>query len=404
MNLEDFNYVFDEKLIAKYPLKNRDESKLLAVNVKKFTIEHKKFYDIIDYINPGDVITVNSSYVKKARIFGKRETGGKVEIFILDFPNKIIFPLSLKCLLKTHKKIKKNEKITVLSSNSEKNSADDNRHASEYFYFKENKKESKKESKNGINEGGCRDNFNNYNDGNQNNSFFITASNYLGENTWEIIIQNENDYNFIFDNCAAVPLPPYIKRQTDKNDEIYYQTIYAKEDSGFSVAAPTAGLHFTENLINKIKNKGGIFTDISLNIGLGTFAPVREKNIENHNMHEERYKISEKTANIINNALKNGNKLIATGTSSVRCLESSTDDDGTVRPESDAITSLYIYPGYKFKLTKNLITNFHQPKSSLFIMLSALIGLDKMKILYEEAMNNDYKFFSYGDAMFLYNI
>ncbi len=396
MNIEDFNYFFDEKLIAKYPLKNRDESKLLAVNVKKFTIEHKKFYDIIDYINPGDVITVNSSYVKKARIFGKRETGGKVEIFILDFPNKIAFPLTLQCLLKTHKKIKKNERIVVLPSNSEKNTADDNQHTSEYFDFKENNSR--------RNERGCCDNYNSYNDGSRYNNFFITAANHIGENTWEIIIQNENDYNFIFDNCAAVPLPPYIKRQTDKNDEVYYQTIYAKEDSGFSVAAPTAGLHFTENLINKIKDKGGIFTDISLNIGLGTFAPVREKNIENHNMHEERYKISEKTANIINNALKNGNKLLATGTSSVRCLESSTGDDGTVRPESDAITSLYIYPGYKFKITKNLITNFHQPKSSLFIMLSALIGLDKMKILYEEAMNNGYKFFSYGDAMFLYNI
>ena len=261
-----------------------------------------------------------------------------------------------------------------------------------------------KENNSRRNERGCCDNYNSYNDGSRYNNFFITAANHIGENTWEIIIQNENDYNFIFDNCAAVPLPPYIKRQTDKNDEVYYQTIYAKEDSGFSVAAPTAGLHFTENLINKIKDKGGIFTDISLNIGLGTFAPVREKNIENHNMHEERYKISEKTANIINNALKNGNKLLATGTSSVRCLESSTGDDGTVRPESDAITSLYIYPGYKFKITKNLITNFHQPKSSLFIMLSALIGLDKMKILYEEAMNNGYKFFSYGDAMFLYNI
>ena len=396
MNLEDFDYFFDEKLIAKYPLKNRDESKLLAVNVKKFTIEHKKFYDIIDYINPGDVITVNSSYVKKARIFGKRETGGKVEIFILDFPNKITFPLTLKCLLKSHKKIKTNEKIVISPSNIEEKSSDNNRRALECLNFKENN--------NKRNEDGCCDNYNNYNDGNQYNNFFITVANRLGENTWEITIQNENDYNFIFDNCAAVPLPPYIKRQTDKNDEVYYQTIYAKEDSGFSVAAPTAGLHFTENLINKIKDKGGIFTDISLNIGLGTFAPVREKNIENHNMHEERYKISEKTANIINNALKNGNKLIATGTSSVRCLESSTGDDGAVNPESDAITSLYIYPGYKFKITKNLITNFHQPKSSLFIMLSALIGLDKMKILYKEAMDNGYKFFSYGDAMFLYNI
>ncbi|MHB1679858.1 MAG: tRNA preQ1(34) S-adenosylmethionine ribosyltransferase-isomerase QueA [bacterium] len=386
MDLEDFNYLFDEKLVAKYPLKNRDESKLLAVDIKKFKIEHRKFYDIIDYINPGDVIAVNSSYVKKARIFGKRETGGKVEIFVLDFPNQITFPLKLKCLIKTHKKIKENETIIIspISNNnktSNKKNTVNSSNTLEYIGFEENSN-------------------NNDND----NEIFITALNCLGKGEWEIIIQNENDYNFIFDNCSAVPLPPYIKRKTDKNDEVYYQTIYANKDSGFSVAAPTAGLHFTEKLIDKIKDKGGIFTDISLNIGLGTFAPVREKNITNHNMHEERYKISKKTANIINNAIKNGNKLIATGTSSVRCLESSAGDDGIVNSKNDAITSLYIYPGYKFKITKNLITNFHQPKSSLFIMISALIGLDKMKILYEEAINNDYKFFSYGDAMFLYNI
>ncbi len=389
MDLEDFNYIFDEKLVAKYPLKNRDESKLLAVDIKKFKIEHRKFYNIIDYINPGDVIAVNSSYVKKARIFGNRKTGGKVEIFVLDFPNEITFPLKLKCLIKTHKKIKENELIIISpicnkTSNeisNKKNIADSSNTSNtlEYTSFEENSN-------------------------NNDNEILITALNCFGKGEWEIIIQNENDYNFIFDNCSAVPLPPYIKRQTGKNDEVYYQTIYANKDSGFSVAAPTAGLHFTEKLINKIKDKGGIFTDISLNIGLGTFEPVRERNITNHNMHKERYKISKETANTINNAIKNGNKIIATGTSSVRCLESSTDVDGTVRSENDAITSLYIYPGYKFKITKNLITNFHQPKSSLFIMISALIGLDKMKILYEEAIKNDYKFFSYGDAMFLYNI
>ncbi len=395
MDLEDFNYLFDEKLIAKYPLKNRDESKLLAVDIKKFKIEHRKFYDIIDYINPVDVIAVNSSYVKKARIFGKRKTGGKVEIFVLDFPNEITFPLKLKCLIKTHKKIKENELIIISpinnnKINNKKNTANSTNTTNilEYTDFEENSNDN--------------DNTNNVND--NDHEISITASNCFGKGEWEIIIQNENDYNFIFDNCSAVPLPPYIKRQTDKNDEVYYQTIYANKDSGFSVAAPTAGLHFTEKLINKIKNKGGIFTDISLNIGLGTFEPVRERNITNHNMHEERYKISKETANAINNAVKNGNKIIATGTSSVRCLESSTDVDGAVHSENDAITSLYIYPGYKFKITKNLITNFHQPKSSLFIMISALIGLDKMKILYEEAINNDYKFFSYGDAMFLYNI
>jgi S-adenosylmethionine:tRNA ribosyltransferase-isomerase len=355
LGIEKFNYSFDEKLIAKYPLKNRDESRLLAVDIKNFKIEHKKFYNIIDYINPSDVIVVNNSYVKKARIYGKRYSGGKVEILIIDFPALISFPLKLKSLIKSHKKIRENEKIIVMP-------------------YENNK------------------------------SCLIATDKYYGEGEWDIIINSEEDYNHIFNNCATVPLPSYIKRPVDKNDEIFYQTIYANENSGFSVAAPTAGLHFSDALIKNIKTKGGIFTDISLNIGLGTFMPVREKDITKHIMHKERYKIHEETAKIINNASKNNNRIIITGTSSVRCLESSADAYGVLHPHDEKATSLYIYPGYKFKITRNLITNFHQPKSSLFIMISALIGLDATKVIYEEAIKNNYSLFSYGDAMYLYNI
>lgn len=402
LDIEKFNYSFDEKLIAKYPLKNRDGARLLAVDIKNFKIEHKRFYNIIDYINPSDVIVVNNSYVKKARIYGKRYSGGKVEIFIIDFPALISFPLKLKSLIKSHKKIRENEKIIVMPY--------ENNHGNNYHTNTNININTNTNTNNDNDAGNYVDivNFNSdnnaYTHNNRNNICLITTDKYYGEGKWDIIINSEEDYNYIFNNCATVPLPPYIKRKTDKNDEIFYQTIYADENSGFSIAAPTAGLHFSDALIKKIKTKGGIFADISLNIGLGTFMPVREKDITKHIMHEEHYKIHKETAKIINNASKNNNRIILIGTSTVRCLESSTDSEGILRHHKEKTTSLYIYPGYKFNITRNLITNFHQPKSSLFIMISALIGLDTTKAIYEEAIKNNYSLFSYGDAMYLYNI
>ena len=373
MELDLFDYKFDEKLIAKYPLKNRDEARLLAVDVKNFKIEHRKFYDITNYINKNDAVIVNNSFVKKARIFGRRQTGGKVEIFITEFPFNISFPLRLNALIKSHKTVKEGEEILITEENKTENKAGEERGREDAF----------------IKSG---------------NYLKITALKNHGNGNYDILINNKEDSDFLFDKCAEIPLPPYIKRGAEDIDESYYQTVYADNLSGSSVAAPTAGLHFTDDLINKINGKGGIFANVSLNIGLGTFMPVREKDISKHNIHPETYTISEKTARLINETLKSGNKIIITGTSSVRCLESGADSSGILIPAAEKSTSLYIRPGYKFKITKNLITNFHQPKSSLFIMICALIGIDKTKAVYEEAVKNGYSLFSYGDAMYLYNI
>ncbi|MHB1661623.1 MAG: tRNA preQ1(34) S-adenosylmethionine ribosyltransferase-isomerase QueA [bacterium] len=358
MNIDLFDYGFDGRLIAKYPPANRDEAKLLAVDVKNFKMEHKKFFEITGYINKNDVVVVNNSYVKKARIFGKRASGGRVEIFITEFPSAFSFPLKLNALLKSHKAIKEGEEITVREK-ADSHSLD---------------------------------------------LAIITALKNSGDGNYEILIKNKKDYGYIFDKCAQIPLPPYLKREPDKSDDVCYQTVYAKDSAGFSVAAPTAGLHFTDETINEIKTRGGIFTAISLNIGLGTFLPVRTADIREHKIHKEIYSISKETADTINNAVQSENKIIFTGTSAVRCVESSIGKGNKVFHGANLETSLYIYPGYKFKITKNLITNFHQPKSSLYIMVCALIGIDKTKAVYEEAIRNNYSLFSYGDAMYLYNI
>ncbi len=363
MNIDLFDYKFDEKQIAKYPAVDRGEARLLAVDVQNFKIEHKKFYEITEYINKGDVVAVNNSYVKKARIFGKRDSGGKVEIFITEFPMKISFPLKLKALLKSHKTVKEGEEITVSGQADIQNRR---------TVFKT-----------------------------------VKAVKNLGEGNYEILIKTKEDYDYIFGECALIPLPPYIKRAAEETDDLYYQTVYADDSAGFSVAAPTAGLHFNDKTIGGIKEKGGIFTSVSLNIGLGTFLPVRTADIREHNIHKETYSISKETADVINKAVKSGNKIILTGTSTVRCIESSAEAGGGVIKAASGEnleTSLYIYPGYKFKITKNLITNFHQPKSSLYIMICALIGIEKTRSVYEEAIKKGYSLFSYGDAMYLYNI
>ncbi len=357
MDINLFDYRFDEKSIAKYPALNRGEAKLLVLDVKNFKMEHKKFFEITDYINKNDVVVVNNSFVKKARIFGRRFSGGKVEIFVTEFPPSVAFPLKLNALLKSHKTIKEGEEIIAAET------------------------------------------------GNSGNSVKIAVLKNSGGGNYEISIKTKEDYDYIFDRCARIPLPPYIKREPDKLDEEYYQTVYADGSQGFSVAAPTAGLHFTEETVREIKARGGIFTAVSLNIGLGTFLPVRDADIRGHKMHEETYSISENAAKIINNAVKSEkNKVVFTGTSTARCMESSVSDGGEAVCGKDLKTSLYIYPGYRFKIVKNLITNFHQPKSSLYIMICALIGIDAAKAVYEEAARSGYSFFSYGDAMYLHNI
>lgn len=389
MELDLFDYQFDEKLIAKYPLENRDEAKLLVVDVKNFKMEHRKFYNISDYIDKNDVVVVNNSFVKKARIFGRRLSGGKVEIFVVHFSFNISFPLILNVLLKSHKTIKEGEEILI----TEENRGEAKRLS---VYKRISGKEGPFKKLNidtaavkNVKTADC---------------LKITVLKSHGNGNYDIVINNREDSEFIFDKCGQIPLPPYLKRDAQEIDAAYYQTVYADDVNGYSVAAPTAGLHFTEKLMGKINDRGGIFAGVSLNIGLGTFLPVRERDIRKHDIHEESYTISKKTAQLINNTLESGNKIIITGTSSVRCMESCADNNGFLTPVAEKPTSLYIYPGYKFKVTRNLITNFHQPKSSLFIMICALIGIDKTKAVYEEAIKNGYSLFSYGDAVYLHNI
>lgn len=392
MDLDLFDYKFDEKLIAKFPLKNRADARLLVVDVKKFKMEHRHFYDIKDYIGKNDVVIANNSFVKKARIFGRRLTGGRVEIFITGFPFNISYPLKLNALLKSHKNIKAGEEILITEEINKSGSAVSGLYKKVISSSNETGFVKSYTDISGIGK--------------------IKTDDYLtlkalkdnGNGNYDILIMNKTDGEFIFDKCAQIPLPPYLKRDAVETDAADYQTIYADNTSGYSVAAPTAGLHFNENIINTIRGGGGRFANISLNIGLGTFMPVREKDIRSHNIHHETYTITDETAGLINNALKYNNKIILTGTSTVRCLESAADEGGAVTASAEMPTSLYIYPGYKFKITKNLITNFHQPKSSLFIMICALIGIDKTKAVYAEAVKNNYSLFSYGDAMYLHNI
>jgi len=294
MELDLFNYEFDEKLIAKYPLKNRDEAKLLVVDVKNFKMEHRKFYDISDYINENDVVVVNDSFVKKARISGRRPSGGKVEIFVVKFSFNMVFPLTLNVLLKSHKTVKEGEEVLITEENR------DNDVSRLSLHKKTLNKEGPFEKLNIATAAIKTINTDDY--------LTVTVSKSYGNGNYDITINNMADSEFIFEKCAQIPLPPYLKRDAKAIDSTYYQTVYANDTNGYSVAAPTAGLHFTEKLMGKINDKGGIFADISLNIGLGTFMPVREKDIRKHNIHQETYTISEKTAQLITKALKSNTR------------------------------------------------------------------------------------------------
>ena len=278
MDINLFDYGFDEGLIAKYPRTDRGEARLLAVDVKNFKIGHRKFYEITDYINKNDVTVVNDSRVRKARIFGKRATGGGTEIFVSEFPRVVTFPLKLRALLKSHKTIREGEELAVF--------------------------------KKGPDGGGNADTA----------ETRITALKNCGAGAYEILIKTKEASRLIFEKCAEIPLPPYIKREPEEIDDEYYQTVYAGKSGCYSVAAPTAGLHFTDEIIRGVREKGGIFTGISLNIGLGTFLPVRAGDIKKHEMHAETYSITEEAASIINGAAGSGaGKIILTGTSTIRC-------------------------------------------------------------------------------------
>lgn len=341
MKLEEFDFYLPEELIAQTPLLKRDTSKLFTINRKENTYEHKVFSDIIDYFNPGDTLVLNNTRVMPARLYGqKKDTGAAIEVLLLKNKEHNMW----ECLVKPAKRIKVGSIVSFGDGIMEAECVKVLDDGFRYFEFK-----------------------------------------------YEGIFQER------LDELGTMPLPPYIKeRLTDKER---YQTVYSKEVG--SSAAPTAGLHFTNELLDKIKQKGVNIVYLTLHVGLGTFRPVSVENIEEHDMHSEYYTLDEETANVINETKKNGGRVFSVGTTSTRTLETiARDNDGEIVPAS-GWTNIFIYPGFEFKCVDGLITNFHLPKSSLIMLVSAFYNREKVLELYKIAVENKYRFFSFGDAMII---
>lgn len=339
MKVSEFNYELPEKLIAQIPIEKRDESRLMVLDRKKQTIEHEVFKDIIKYLQPGDCLVRNNTKVIPARLYGKKETGANVEFLLL---NRIEGD-TWEVMVRPGKKLMPGAQVSFGDGLLKADILDKM-------------------------EGGNR----------------------------KVEFHYDGIFNEILDQIGLMPLPPYIKEKLEKKE--MYQTVYAKYDG--SAAAPTAGLHFTEELLQKIKDKGVEIANVTLHVGIGTFRPVKEENIEEHDMHTEHYYIKKEDAEKINNARKNGGRIIAVGTTSCRVLESVADENGMVK-EVEGDTSIFIYPGYKFKCIDSLITNFHLPESTLVMLVSALAGREYILDAYKEAVNQKYRFFSFGDAMYI---
>ncbi len=339
MKTSDFWYELPEELIAQTPLKQRDGSKLLVLDKLSGKVSHRHFYDVIEYLKPGDCLVMNDSRVLPARLLGSRPTGGAVELLLLrDLGNK-----QWECLAKPGRKLREGQQ--VLFGNGELTAT--------------------------ITKV--------YEDGNR-----IVTFDYEG-----IFLE-------VLERLGKMPLPPYIKEELQ--DQERYQTVYSKEVG--SAAAPTAGLHFTQDLLEKIREKGIKTAFITLHVGLGTFRPVKAESIDEHHMHSELCMISAQTAQMLNETKARGGRVICVGTTSCRTLESLVNEDGTFL-EKSRWTDIFIYPGYTFKAMDALITNFHLPESTLVMLVSAFAGRENILSAYETAVREKYRFFSFGDAMLI---
>lgn len=340
MKLSDFDFDLPEHLIAQTPLEKRDTSKLLVLDRKTGKIEHKHFYDIIDYLNEGDILVRNNTKVIPARLFGtKEETNGHVEVLLL----KELHENTWECLVGNARIVKVGTIITFGDGSLKAECIE-------------------------VREEGIR----------------------LFKMIYDGIFYE------ILDRLGTMPLPPYIKERLENPDR--YNTVYAKIEG--SAAAPTAGLHFTEDINNKLLEKGIQIVDVTLHVGLGTFRPVKVDNVLEHHMHSEFYMISKESADILNKAKANGQRIISVGTTSTRVLESNYTKYHTFK-ETNESTDIFIYPGYEFKAIDALITNFHLPKSTLLMLISALANKDLIMKAYQEAIDREYRFFSFGDSMFI---
>ena len=340
MKISEFNYELPEELIAQTPIEKRDESRLMVLDREKQTIEHKVFKDIIDYLEPGDCLVRNNTKVLPARLYGKKETGAHVEFLLLNRIEGDIW----ESIVRPGNKLHVGTKVIFGEGLLESEILD-------------------------IMPGGTR----------------------------KVQFKYQGIFNEILDKIGLMPLPPYIHEELKENDR--YQTVYAKYEG--SAAAPTAGLHFTEDLLKKLEEKGVKIANVTLHVGIGTFRPVKVENIEEHDMHSEHFYIKQEDVDKINEAKRQGKKVIAVGTTSCRVLETiASEENGMVEPiEGD--TKIFIYPGYKFKCIDGLITNFHLPESTLLMLVSALAGKEYIMKAYNEAVKERYKFFSFGDAMFI---
>ena len=341
LGLRTSDYYFDlpQELIAQDPLTRRADAKLLVMNKNTGNIEHKIFSDIIDYLKPGDCLVLNDTKVIPARLLGtKKDTGAAVEILLLKRRENDIW----ETLVKPGKKLRPGAEVTFGDGSLTAKILD-----------------------------------------------IVEEGNRLVQFTYEGIFEE------VLDRLGEMPLPPYITHKLQ--DRNMYQTVYAKYEG--SAAAPTAGLHFTNELLDKIREKGVNLAYVTLHVGLGTFRPVKVDNVLEHHMHTEWYQVSEEAANTINKAKESGHRVICVGTTSCRTVESAAEENGHISACADN-TSIFIYPGYKFKVTDCLITNFHLPESTLVMLVSALAGRERVLNAYEEAIKKKYRFFSFGDACF----
>ncbi len=336
MKTTDFSFHLPEELIAQYPPGQRGSSRLLCLNSDSGVIEDRHFHELLQLLKAGDVLVFNNTRVIPARLFGQKQTGGKVELLI----ERLLTDTTALTQIKASKSPKQGSEIALDSGD---------------IFLVEHRED---------------------------DLFFI---------------RSQGNMMNILQRAGHMPLPPYIERNDEVNDQSRYQTVYAKKDG--AVAAPTAGLHFTENLLEEIQKKSIETAYLTLHVGAGTFQPVRAENIQDHHMHSEVYEIDQQACDKINDAKRNGHRVIAVGTTSIRTLESIAIQ-GEVKPTKGE-TDIFIYPGYEFKIVDALITNFHLPESTLLMLVSAFAGRDNIFRAYEHAIKNEYRFFSYGDAMLI---
>lgn len=349
--IDDYDYELPEALIAQVPAKERSKSRLLCLGREDGGVSHHLFDDICDFLRPSDLLVINNTKVIPGRLLGKKETGGKVEVLILDFHTQNKASCSEKppvftCMVKASKRLRPGM----------------------HLFFDQGLRAEVLGSDNGI----C-----------------------------SLSFHSIDTFDTILDKIGKVPLPPYITRPHNTSaidDKKAYQTVYAEKKG--AIAAPTAGLHFSDNLMDRIREGGVTIAAVTLHVGYGTFSPVRVKDIRTHKMHSEWFSIPKETAHLINHAKQEGNRIIAVGTTSVRTLEYAADPCGTIRP-AQGNCDLFIYPGFTFKVVDAMITNFHLPKSTLMMLVSAFAGRGHIMNAYKAAVSENYRFFSYGDSMFI---